>query len=58
MEIGIRLQKGNRHLRLTQIPLPSRKKSHFDISQQLAAYFITTGTERLEGLLLIECFRF
>ena len=58
MEIGIRLQKGNSHLRLTQIPLPSCKKSHFDISQQLAAYFITTDTERLEGLLLIENFRF
>ena len=58
MEIGIRLRKGNRHLRLTQILLPSRKNSEFDISQQLTAYFIMTGTERLAGLLLIECFRF
>ena len=37
---------------------PVRKKSQFDISQQLTEYFIMTGTERLEGLLLIECFRF
>ena len=58
MEIGFRLRKGNKHLRLTQIPLSSRKKSQFDISQQLTEYFIMTGTERLEGLLLIECFRF
>ena len=45
---------------MTQIPLPSRKNSQFDISQQLTAYFIMTGTEfeRLGGLLLIECFRF
>ena len=58
MERGIRLRKGNSHLRLTQILLPSRKNSEFDISQQLTAYFIMTGTERLAGLLLIECFRF
>ena len=44
--------------RQTQIPLLSRKKSQFDISQQLTAYFIMTGTEKLEGLKLIECFRF
>ena len=53
MERGINLRKGNRNLRLTQIPLPSRKKSQFDISQQLTAYFIMTGTERLEGLKLL-----
>ena len=58
MEIGIRLRKGNSHLRMTKIPLPSRKKSQFDILQQLTAYFIMTGAERLEGLLLMENFRF